>query len=123
MALAGALVIGPRIGKYNRDGSANIIAGHNVPMGILGTFILVIGWFAFNAGAALGFTGSLRGLTLQAIVNTLLAISAGALSAMFYMIICQPTSSPRSSDDVNGLMGGAVAISASCAFVPHGRQL
>lgn len=117
VALAGALVIGPRIGKYNRDGSANVIAGHNVPMAILGAFLLVVGWLGLNAAAALGFSGALRGLTLQAIVNTLLAISAGALSAMFYMTIISRLRRPDPVMTVKGLMGGAVAISACGALV------
>ena len=52
-ALAGAIVIGPRIGKYNKDGSSNAIPGHNIPMAIIGTFILAFGWFGFNAGSSL----------------------------------------------------------------------
>ncbi|MFN8439208.1 MAG: ammonium transporter [Caldilineaceae bacterium] len=117
VALAGALVIGPRIGKYNRDGSANTIAGHNVPMGVLGTFILVIGWFAFNSGSALGFTGASRDLAIVAVVNTLLAVSAAGVSAMLYMMFASPNRRPDPVMTVNGLLAGAVSITGPCAFV------
>ncbi len=57
-ALAGAMVLGPRIGKFNRDGSANPIPGHHIPMAVLGTLILAFGWFGFNPGSTLGASGS-----------------------------------------------------------------
>ena len=57
-ALAGAIVLGPRIGKYNKDGSANAIPGHNLILAILGTFILAFGWFGFNPGSTLGAAGN-----------------------------------------------------------------
>src|SRR5262245_7485302 len=81
-ALAGAMVIGPRIGKFNRDGSANPIPGHNIPMAILGTFILAFGWFGFNPGSTLAGT-DLRIAVIA--VNTMLAGASGALVAMLYM--------------------------------------
>ena len=77
IALAGALVIGPRIGRFNKDGSANAMPGHNIPMGILGTIILFFGWFGFNPGSSLAFTGGGQGLAVNAAVNTLLAGAAG----------------------------------------------
>ncbi len=117
VALAGAMVIGPRIGKYNKDGSANTIAGHNVPMGVLGTFILVIGWFAFNSGSALGFTGAFRNLAISAVISTLLSTAAAGVSAMLYMMLVSPSRRPDPVMMVNGLLAGAVAITAPCAFV------
>ena len=73
VGLAGAIVLGPRIGKFNKDGSANTIPGHNITIGILGTIILFFGWFGFNPGSSLGFVGAFRNLAVIAAVNTLLA--------------------------------------------------
>ncbi len=82
-ALAGAIVLGPRIGKYNKDGSSNAIPGHNLPMAITGTFILAFGWFGFNAGSTLA-ANDLR-LTVAA-TNTMIASGAGALAATFLLL-------------------------------------
>jgi Amt family ammonium transporter len=117
VALAGAIVIGPRIGRFNKDGSANAIPGHNIPMGVLGTIILFFGWFGFNPGSSLGFTGGFRDLALIAAVNTLLAGAAGGVAAMFYMWWAGPTKKPDPAMSVNGILAGLVAITAPCAFV------
>ncbi|MBK8431064.1 MAG: hypothetical protein IPL28_07100 [Chloroflexi bacterium] len=90
LALAGAIIIVPRIGRFNNDGSANPIPGHNIPMGVFGTIILFFGWFGFNAGSSLGFTGLFRDLAVLAAVNTLLAGAAGGASAMAYMWLFGP---------------------------------
>jgi len=111
-ALAGAIVLGPRVGKYNRDGSPNAIPGHNIPMAIVGTFILAFGWFGFNAGSTLAGT-DLR-LTVAA-TNTMIASGAGALSATLYMIFRY--GKPDPSMMANGMLAGLVAITAPCAFV------
>jgi Amt family ammonium transporter len=117
VALAGAMVIGPRIGKFNKDGSANAIPGHNITIGILGTIILFFGWFGFNPGSSLGFTGAFRNLAVIAAVNTLLAGAAGGVSAMTYMWLVGPTKKPDAGMSVNGTLAGLVAITAPCAFV------
>ncbi|MBI5726478.1 MAG: ammonium transporter [Ignavibacteriales bacterium] len=112
-ALAGAIVIGPRLGKYNKDGSVNVIPGHNIPMAIIGTFILAFGWFGFNAGS------TLAGVDLRisvAAVNTMLASAAGAISATLYMM--WKFKKPDPSMMANGMLAGLVAITAPCAFVP-----
>src|SRR5256885_1339486 len=111
-ALAGAMVLGPRIGKYNKDGSANPIPGHNIPMGVLGCFILAFGWFGFNPGSTLA--GSDLRIAVVA-VNTMLASASGAIFAMFYMWI--KYGKPDPSMMVNGMLAGLVAITAPCAFV------
>ena len=111
-ALAGAMVLGPRIGKYNRDGSANPIPGHNIPMAALGCFILAFGWFGFNAGSSLAGT-DLRIAVVA--VNTMLASAAGALAAMFY--VWAMWGKPDPSMMINGMLAGLVAITAPCAFV------
>ncbi|TAF47585.1 MAG: ammonium transporter [Sphingobacteriales bacterium] len=111
-ALAGAIVIGPRIGKYNADGTVNTIPGHNIPMAIIGTFILAFGWFGFNAGSTLAGT-DLR-LSIIA-VNTMLAGTGGCLAALLYMSIKGQKPDPGML--ANGLLAGLVAITAPCAFV------
>jgi Amt family ammonium transporter len=117
IALAGALVIGPRIGKFNKDGSANTIPGHSISLGVLGTIILFFGWFGFNPGSSLGFLGGFRNLAVIAAVNTLLAGAAGGCSAMTYMWLFGPTKKPDPGMSVNGILAGLVAITAPCAFV------
>ncbi len=117
VALAGAIIIGPRIGRFNKDGSPNSMPGHNIPMGILGTIILFFGWFGFNPGSALGFTGPFRNLAVLAAINTLLAGAAGGMTAMFYMWWFGPSKKPDPGLSVNGLLAGLVAITAPCAFV------
>jgi ammonium transporter, Amt family len=114
-ALAGAIVIGPRIGKYAKDGTPQAIPGHNLPMAIAGTFILAFGWFGFNAGSSLAGT-DLR--IAVAAVNTMLASATGALAAMFY--VWMRYGKPDPSMLVNGMLAGLVAITAPCAFVSSG---
>ncbi len=111
-ALAGAIVLGPRIGKYRADGTPNAIPGHHIPMAVLGTLILAFGWFGFNPGSTLA-GGDLRVSVIA--VNTLLAMAAGAFSAMIYMWIFYKK--PDISMSANGLLAGLVAITAPCAFV------
>jgi Amt family ammonium transporter len=117
VALAGAMVIGPRIGKYNRDGSANSIPGHSIALGVLGTIILFFGWFGFNPGSSLGFTGAFRNLAVSAAINTLLAGAAGGISAMAYAWRFGASRKPDPALSVNGILAGLVAITAPCAFV------
>ncbi|WP_376790720.1 ammonium transporter [Thermoflexus sp.] len=117
VGLAGALVLGPRIGRFNQDGSANVIPAHNIPLGVLGTVILFFGWFGFNPGSALGFTGASRNLAVIAAINTLLAGSAGGVSAMFYSWLVGPSKKPDPVLSVSGILAGLVAITAPCAFV------
>jgi ammonium transporter, Amt family len=117
VALAGCIVIGPRIGRFNKDGSANALPGHNIPLGILGTIILFFGWFGFNPGSALAFTGGGAFLASNAAVNTLIAGAVGGCAAMFYMWWFGPSKKPDPSMSVNGILAGLVAITAPCAFV------
>jgi ammonium transporter, Amt family len=111
-ALVGAKMLGPRVGKFNRDGSANPIPGHNIPMALLGTFILAFGWFGFNSGSTLAGTDA----RIAAIaVNTMLASAAGAAAAGLY--VWGRFGTPDPTWLANGLLGGLVAITAPCAFV------
>ncbi|MCO6451455.1 MAG: ammonium transporter [Caldilineales bacterium] len=117
IALVGAIAVGPRIGRFNADGSANAMPGHNIPLGVLGTIILFFGWFGFNPGSSLAFVGGGRDLAVLAAVNTLLAGAAGGISAMTYMWLIGPTRKPDPGLSVNGVLAGLVAITAPCAFV------
>jgi ammonium transporter, Amt family len=117
IALVGAIVLGPRIGRFNKDGSANAIPGHSIPLGVLGTIILFFGWFGFNPGSSLAFTGGGALLATNAAINTLLAGAAGGCSAMCYMWFFGPSKKPDPSLSVNGVLAGLVAITAPCAFV------
>ncbi len=111
--LMGILVIGPRFGKFSKDGRPRAIPGHNIPLAIVGTIILVFGWFGFNAGSTLS-GGDFR-LAVVA-TNTLLASCFGAVAAMLYM--WKKTGYPDPSMSANGCLAGLVAITAPCAFVP-----
>ena len=111
-ALAGGIVLGPRLGKYREDGTPNALPGHHIPMAIAGCFILAFGWFGFNAGSTLA-GGDLRIGVIA--VNTMLASAAGSFSAMLYMWMFY--GKPDISMVANGLLAGLVAITAPCAFV------
>lgn len=111
-ALAGGIVLGPRLGKYRADGTPVAIPGHHIPMAITGCFILAFGWFGFNAGSTLA-GGDLRIGVIA--VNTMLASAAGAMSAMMYMWTFY--GKPDISMIANGFLAGLVAITAPCAFV------
>jgi Amt family ammonium transporter len=111
-ALAGAIVIGPRLGKFRADGTANAIPGHHIPMAIAGCLILAFGWFGFNAGSTLA-GGDMRIGVVAA--NTMLASAGGAMTAMLYMWMRY--GKPDVSMAANGLLAGLVAITAPCAFV------
>ena len=112
IALAGAIVIGPRIGKFKKDGTARAFPGHNIPMAIIGTIILFFCWFAFNAGSTLN-SSDFR-LSVVA-TNTMIAGAIGGLVAMFYMWV--KFGKPDPSMTANGTLAGLVAITAPCAFV------
>ena len=113
IGLVGAWILGPRIGKYNRDGSPNPIPGHNIPMAIIGTFILAFGWFGFNPGSTLAGT-DLRIAVIA--TNTMLASATGAVAATLWMWLIR-TKKPDPSMMCNGMLAGLVAITAPCAFV------
>ena len=113
-ALAAAVVLGPRLGKYNSDGSINTIEGHNLPLAAVGAFILWFGWFGFNPGSSLGAVGNWE-LIGSVIVNTFLASAAGGISTMVY------THFAYGKIDItmviNGVLAGLVSITAGCNVV------
>jgi ammonium transporter, Amt family len=113
MALAGAIVIGPRIGKFKKDGTARAFPGHHIPMAIVGTIILFFCWFSFNAGSTLNASDFRLAVVAT---NTMVAGAVGGLVAMFYM--WARYGKPDPSMTCNGALAGLVAITAPCAFVP-----
>jgi Amt family ammonium transporter len=107
-ALAGAITLGPRIGKFGRDGKSKAIPGHNIPLAALGVFILWFGWFGFNPGST---TAGNKDIALIA-VNTNLAAAAGTIGALitaWFMF-----KKPDASMTLNGALAGLVAITAGC---------
>ncbi len=112
-ALVGAMLLGPRLGRFNADGSANAIPGHSVPLASLGVFILWFGWFGFNPGSALA-VGDGELISLIAI-NTNLAAAAGAVTTTF--LSWTLFGKPDLFFTMNGALAGLVSITASCAIV------
>jgi len=110
-ALAGAIVLGPRIGKYTKDGKVRPILGHNLPLAALGVFILWLGWFGFNPGST---TAASKDIAMI-FVNTNLAAATGAVLAMFTSWI--RIGKPDIGMSLNGALAGLVAITAGCANV------
>jgi len=111
-ALVGAWTLGPRIGKFGSDGKAQPIPGHNIPMAVLGTFILAFGWFGFNPGSTLS---GMDTRTAVIAVNTMLASASGAFASYLWMKF--RFGAPDVSWLCNGMLAGMVAITAPCAFV------
>ena len=114
-ALAIAMILGPRIGKFSRDGKPQVILAHDIVMVITGCLILAFGWFGFNPGSTLGASGN-GNLRISSIaVNTMLASATGLISAMLYMWIMY--GKPDASMTGNGFLAGLVGITAPSGFV------
>ncbi|MDA0201552.1 MAG: ammonium transporter [Bacteroidetes bacterium] len=113
-ALAAAIVLGPRIGKYAKDGSSNTIPGHNLPLAAVGAFILWFGWFGFNPGSSLGAVGNWE-LIGSVVVNTFLASAAGGIATMFYTYFSYGKIDITMV--INGILAGLVSITAGCNVV------
>jgi Amt family ammonium transporter len=116
-ALAGAIVLGPRIGKFAKDGSVRPILGHNIPLAALGVFILWVGWFGFNPGSTTTADKSIA----MIFVNTNLAAAAGAVLAMIVSWI--KFGKPEVGMSLNGALAGLVGITAGCANVSPGSSI
>ncbi len=110
-ALAGAIVLGPRLGKYGKDGKVKAIPGHNIPLAALGVFILWLGWFGFNPGST---TAGITDIAMI-FVNTNLSAAAGAVAAMFTSWLV--FKKPEIGMSLNGALAGLVGITAGCANV------
>jgi ammonium transporter, Amt family len=113
--LAGALLLGPRIGKFASDGKANAIPGHNMAYTTLGVLILWFGWFGFNPGSTLSVDFGGIGFFAYVALNTNLAAAAGVLGAVVtsWIVVKKPDLSMM----LNGAIAALVAITAACAFV------
>ena len=113
-ALAGAIVLGPRLGKYNEDGSINAIPGHNLTLSAVGAFMLWFGWFGFNPGSTLGAVGKWE-LIGSVATNTFLASAAGGISTICYTFLRYKKVDITMV--INGVLAGLVAITAGCNVV------
>jgi len=116
LALIGAVILGPRIGRFGADGKPKAIPGHSISMAVLGVFILWLGWFGFNPGSQLAADGPNADIISLVAVNTNLAAAAGGLIAMIltWLFVTKKPDLPAS---LNGVLAGLVAITAPCAFV------
>ncbi len=114
-ALAGALLLGPRIGKFKKDGTPNAIPGHSMPLVVLGAIILWFGWFGFNPGSTMSALNPEPGYFAYIAMTTNIAAAAGVLAAFFtaWLLLKKPDMSMTA----NGAIAALVAITATCAFV------
>ncbi len=120
-ALVGAFVLGPRIGKYNKDGSSNKLSGHSLTLGALGVFILWFGWFGFNPGSTLGVSGDGGADAAHIFMTTNLAAAMGAIVTM--AVTWMIDKKPGVDATLNGALGGLVAITAGCQIVDAGGAI
>jgi len=122
LALIGALALGPRLGRFAKDGKAITIPGHSITLATLGVFILWLGWFGFNPGSQLAIDGSNADAVALVAANTNLAAAAGGVVAMLvsWLFVAKK---PDLATTLNGVLAGLVAITAPCAFVIPGYSL
>jgi Amt family ammonium transporter len=113
-AFIGTVLLKPRIGKFRKDGSANLIAGHNIPLASLGVFILWFGWFGFNAGSTLAVDPSGE-LIARIAMNTNIAAAAGGIGAL--ITVWLKVKKADLSMTMNGALAGLVAVTAPCAYI------
>lgn len=116
-ALAGAILLGPREGKYTKDGRMRALPGHSIALATLGTFILWLGWFGFNPGSQLALDGG----TLRIVITTNLSCAAAIITAT--VISKWRTGYPDLAMSLNGGLAGLVAITAGCAVVTPGAAV
>lgn len=116
LSLIGAVVLGPRIGRFTKDGKAVAIPGHSITLATLGVFILWLGWFGFNPGSQLAINGGNADAVALVAANTNIAAAAGALAAMVvsWLFVAKK---PDLGTTLNGTLAGLVAITAPCAYV------
>lgn len=114
-ALIGAIVLGPRIGKYSADGKVHAIPGHSLTLGALGVFILWFAWFGFNGGSTVALSGSSAEVAARVFVTTNMATAVSATVVM--LITWLRYKKPDVSMTLNGALAGLVAITAGCDTV------
>ncbi|MGM9705957.1 MAG: ammonium transporter [Prevotella sp.] len=116
LAFIGAIVLGPRIGKYAKDGKSRAIPGHNLMAAALGVFILWFGWFGFNPGSQLAASGEVNRMAISHVfLTTNLAAVAGGTATMF--VTWMKYGKPSFSLTLNGILAGLVGITAGCDLV------
>ena len=123
LAFVGAIALGPRLGKYGKDGKSRAIPGHNLMAAALGVFILWFGWFGFNPGSQLAASGEVNRIAISHVfLTTNLAAAAGAIGTMFTSWI--KYGKPSFSLTLNGVLAGLVAVTAGCDLVsPLGASI
>ncbi len=122
LALVGAITLGPRLGRFTKDGEPIAIPGHSISLVALGIFILWLGWFGFNPGSQLAIHGGNADAVALVAVNTNLAAAAGGLVAMVVAWLFV-TKKPDLPTTFNGVLAGLVAITAPCAYVTPGASI
>lgn len=116
LALAGAIVLGPRVGKYGKDGKSRAIPGHNLVLCALGVFCLWVGWFGFNPCSTVAATGYANAVSMSHVfVTTNMAAATGGIAAMIYTWLFDKK--PSLSMVCNGVLAGLVGITAGCDCV------
>ncbi len=120
--LAGAIVLGPRRGRFGADGKPRALPGHNLPLATLGVFILWVGWYGFNPGSQLAIAnGADASAVMEIAVNTSLAAAAGGLFAM--LLTWMLHKKPELSMALNGILAGLVGITANCDLVSNWQAI
>jgi len=120
--LAGAIVLGPRRGRFGADGKPRALPGHNLPLATLGAFILWVGWYGFNPGSQLAIaSGGDVEAVMKIAVNTSLAAAAGGFAAMLLTWFWHKK--PELSMALNGILAGLVGITANCDLVSNGQSI
>ncbi|WCL49282.1 ammonium transporter [Leptospira sp. GIMC2001] len=117
VALAGVIVLGPRANRFDEAGKPRELSGHNLPIAVLGAFILWFGWFGFNGGSTLSFNDSIPLI----IVNTTISACGGGFAAILFSYIQKGI--PSVEGTINGVLGGLVGITACCSIVNPSQAL
>ena len=112
-ALSGALILGPRIGKYGKDGKAKAIPGHSMSLAVIGLFVLWLGWFGFNPGSTMSFQNPADVVSILMTTNTaaIAAVLTSTITSWIYL------GKPDLGMTINGCLAGLVGITGSCAYV------
>ena len=118
-ALAGAIVLGPRIGKYDRDGKPRAIPGHNMSLAVIGLFVLWLGWFGFNPGSTMSFQNPADVMHILMTTNTSAIAAVLTATAASWLLLGKPDLGMT----INGCLAGLVAITGGCAYISIGNSL